>query len=209
MRLYTNLFENAISLESILEAWDEFKIGKRKKPDVQKFEYRLSDNLFSLQEELGNGTYRHGSYHEFRINDPKPRIIHKANVRDRIVHHAIYKSLAPIFEKSFIADSFSCRKDKGAHRAVERLKIFLDKAYKTNRTCFVLKCDIRKFFQSIDHDILLDIIARRVKDRRMMHLVSEVVCSFRGAVLIERERESNRMPNRQSHLAAFWQCIYE
>jgi RNA-directed DNA polymerase len=178
MRLYNNLFENATSLESILEAWDEFKIGKRKKPDVQEFEYRLSDKLFSLHDELIHKTYRHGPYYEFRINDPKPRIIHKASVRDRVVHHLIYKSLAPVFEAGFIADSFSCRKGKGTHRAVERLKVFLDKVYKTNKACFVLKCDVRKFFQSIDHEILLGIIDRHVKDRRMMHLVSKIVRSF-------------------------------
>jgi retron-type reverse transcriptase len=189
MRLYTNLFENATSLESILEAWDEFKIGKRKKPDIQEFEYRLSDNLFSLRDELVDEAYHHGPYYEFRINDPKPRIIHKASVRDRVVHHVIYKSLAPVFEAGFIADSFSCRRGKGTHRAVERLKIFLDKVYKTNKTCFVLKCDVRKFFQSIDHDVLLNIIAHKVKDRKMMNLISSVIKSFDAPVLIERERE--------------------
>jgi retron-type reverse transcriptase len=189
MRLYSNLFENATSLESILEAWDEFKIGKRKKPDVQEFEYRLSDNLFTLHDELANGTYRHGSYYEFRINDPKPRVIHKAAVRDRIVHHAIYKSLAPIFEVGFIADSFSCRIGKGTHRAVNRLKTFLDRVYKTNKICFVLKCDVRKFFQSIDHEILLEIIARKIRDKEMMKLATEIVESFEAAPVRERERE--------------------
>jgi retron-type reverse transcriptase len=210
MRLYSNLFENATSLESILEAWDEFKIGKRKKPDVQKFEYHLSDNLFTLHDELANRTYRHGPYYEFRINDPKPRIIHKAIVRDRVVHHLIYKSLAPLFEKGFIADSFSCRIGKGTHRAVNRLKIFLDKVYKTNKTCFVLKCDVRKFFQSIDHEILLQIIGRKIRDRKMMELVSSVIGSFSAPSLsLSRERERGWVPDWQSYFATVRECVYE
>ena len=140
----------------------------------------------------------------FVSTDPKPRTIHKAAVRDRIVHHVIYKALAPIFEAGFIADSFSCQIGKGTHRAVNRLKIFLDKVSKTNKTCFVLKCDVRKFFQSIDHEILLEIVSQKIRDRKMMNLVVSIANSFNAAP-VERERE--RMPDRQSHLSAFWQCV--
>ena len=109
-----------IAMESILFAWDEFKKGKREKRDVQEFEYRLEDNLFALYHELNEKRYRHHSYRAFYIQDPKVRLIHKATVKDRIVHHLLYRCLNPIFEQAFIFDSYSCRKDKGTHRAVRR-----------------------------------------------------------------------------------------
>ena len=158
MKLYKNLFEKAISIESLLQAWDEFKIGKRARPDVQAFEYHLEDNLFALQRDLVTRRYKHGPYYAFHIRDPKPRIIHKASVRDRIVHHALHQALNPIFEPTFIADSYSCRCNKGTHRGVRRLRFFLNKTYKNHGTCFALKCDVKKFCGSIDHEILRKII---------------------------------------------------
>jgi RNA-directed DNA polymerase len=190
MKTHSNLFEKAVSLESILRAWDGFKVGKRHKKDVQEFEYRLEDNLFLLHDELTAGIYRHAPYYAFSIQDPKPRSIHKATVCDRVVHHVIYQTLAPLFEPSFIYDSYSCRENKGTHRAVKRLRIFLDKVYKTEKRCFVLKCDVRKFFQSIDHGILLEILRRKIKDKKMMDLVALIVDSFPSpGQSRERERE--------------------
>ena len=160
-------------------AWREFKKGKTRKKDVQEFEFDLEDNLFQLHQKLKSKTYEHHSYTPFFVRDPKLRHIHKACVRDRLLHHAIFRVLYPIFDKSFICDSYSCRFGKGTHLAVERLEDFVRKLNKNNcKTIYALKCDIRKFFDSIDKNILLEIIKGKVKDQNAIWLVSKVLSSF-------------------------------
>lgn len=167
------------SVENLLLAWREFLPGKRSKPDVQAFGYRLMDNVLELHLELAQGTYHHGAYEHFRISDPKPRDIHKATVRDRLVHHAIYRVLYPFFSCTFIADSYSCQLGKGTHRAMRRFQEFGNQVSKnTTRTCLVLKGDIRKFFASIDQAILLRLLAEHIPDPRILALLREVIQSF-------------------------------
>jgi retron-type reverse transcriptase len=137
------------------------------------------DNILSLRADLINGTYRHGGYQAFKISDPKPRDIHKACVRDRLVHHAIYRQLYPFFDKTFIADSFSCRNDKGTHAAMNRFRTFAYVVSKNDtRTCWVLQCDIRKFFASVDHAVLIEIMKSYIADQRIVGLLEEVIGSF-------------------------------
>src|SRR3989338_1665752 len=146
-------FEDVVSIDNLLEAWKEFVRGKRGKKDVQEFQLNLMDNILELHRDLINHTYRHGSYQAFSINDPKPRKIHKAPVCDRLLHHAIHRILYPFFDRVFVADSFSCRLEKGTHKAINRFRDFAWKASKNNtQTCWVLKCDIKKFFENIDHE---------------------------------------------------------
>lgn len=172
-------FKDLIHIENLLLAWEEFLSGKKHKKDVQEFQYNLMDNILALHADLASGAYKHGSYEEFNISDPKPRIIHKATVRDRLLHHAVYRVLYPFFDDVFIADSFSCRVDKGTHRAMERFKKFAGVVSKNNtRTCWVLKCDIKKFFASIDQNILMTILDERISDKRIVALLKEVVGSF-------------------------------
>ena len=192
MRIYKNIFKDTVALENLLEAWDEFKIDKRKKIDVQIFERNLADNLFALNDDLTQKQYNHGSYFSFIIKDPKVRLIHKATVRDRIVHHAVFRALNPLFEPSFIYDSFSCRERKGTHRAVKRLREFANTVYRRYGHCYVLKCDIKKFFHSISHTILLGIIAKRIKDSDMLWLIERLINSFQQSPQRERERERER-----------------
>jgi RNA-directed DNA polymerase len=166
-------------LENLFLAWKEFSKGKRKKKDVQEFEFDLEDNSFSLHEELKRKTYQHSNYTAFNVCDPKLRRIHKAIVRDRVLHHAIFRILYPIFDKGFIFDSYSCRTNKGTRKAVDRLETFLRKASKNNhKNIFALKCDIRKFFDSIDQEILLEIIKRKIFDRETIWLLEIIVKSF-------------------------------
>ena len=176
---FTHSYEDIISVENLLAAWREFVRGKRKKADVQEFQYKLMDNILALHRDLKEGTYKHGGYKAFKISDPKPRDIHKATVRDRLLHHALYRKLYPFFDRTFIADSYSCRRGKGTHKAMNRFRQF---AYKVSRnhtcTCWVLKCDIRKFFASIDQRILNDIVCRYIPDERILALIVEVVGSF-------------------------------
>lgn len=172
-------FEEIISVENLLEAWREFLRGKRGKRDVQEFQLRLMDNILALHADLASGAYRHGGYSAFKINDPKPRDIHKATVRDRFLHHAICRVLYPFFDRTFIADSFSCRVRKGTHAALNRFRSFACRASANNtRTCWVLKCDIQKFFANIDHDILLEILASYMPDNNILRLLREVIGSF-------------------------------
>ncbi len=173
------MFEDIISFENLCNAWREFVRGKKLKKDVTDFSLDLSGNLFALHDDLKNKSYQHGAYQAFNISDPKPRSIHKASVRDRLLHHAIYRKLYPFFDRVFVADSFSCRLDKGTHRAINRLREFKYKVGKNNtRTVWVLKCDIRKFFENIDHEILLDILKSYISDEKVIWLLHEVIKSF-------------------------------
>ncbi len=139
----------------------------------------LMDNILRLHQDLKSFKYNHGSYKAFRINDPKPRNIHKAAVRDRLLHHAIYRILYPFFDRIFISDSFSCRNNKGTHKALNRFRSFSYKASKNNtRTCWILKCDIRKFFENINHDILIDMLKKHILDKNIIWLLKKVIRSF-------------------------------
>lgn len=172
-------FEEIVSVENLLEAWSEFAKGKRRRQDVQKFSFRLMDNIFELHRDLRNHTYKHGGYQDFYVFDPKPRHIHKATVRDRLLHHALYRVLYPFFEKTFIADSFSCQRKKGTHRALNRFCSFAYKVGGNNtRTCWVLKCDIKKFFESVNQGVLLNILREYLPDQSILWLLGEVISSF-------------------------------
>lgn len=153
--------------------------GKRHKRDVILFQAELAVNLADLHASLVSRTYQHGPYSAFNISDPKPRNIHKATVRDRLLHHLIYKELYPYFDPRFIYDSYSCRKHKGTHKALDRFKYFAGKVSKNySRTCYVLKGDIKKFFASIDHNTLLTILHRYITDEEIIELINRVISSF-------------------------------
>lgn len=172
-------YKNIISVQNLLEAWEEFLRGKKNKNDVCEFRLNLSENIYSLNRDLINMGYKHGSYEAFKINDPKPRDIHKATVRDRLLHHAIYKILYPFFEQKFIYDSYSCRDFKGTHKAMERFRNFHRKVSKNNtKTVWVLKCDIKKFFASVDHGVLLEILRKHIMDKNIIWLLNNVIKSF-------------------------------
>ena len=172
-------YNDIISLENLLVSWQEFLKGKRKRKDVAEFSVRFMDNILKLHHELVSNEYRHGEYYAFKINDPKPRDIHKAKVRDRIVHHAIYRLLYPYFDKKFVYDSYSCRIDKGTHRAINRFRDLARKVSKNDtKTGWVLKCDVKKFFANINHEILKSILRRHINDDDIMWLLENVIDSF-------------------------------
>jgi RNA-directed DNA polymerase len=175
-------YHDIISPENLFEAWQDFVRGKRRKKDVQEFELHLMDNIFSLHEELVTKTYKHSNYKAFNISDPKPRNIHKAKVRDRLLHHAIYRILYPFFDTTFIADSYSCRKQKGTHLALKHFRTLAYRASSNHtKTLWVLKCDIRKFFASIDQNTLIAILRERVIDQDILWLLQVVIQSFASA----------------------------
>lgn len=180
MRVYMNLFDKIADPENLFLAWDTFRKGKRGKEDVQEFEKDLEQNIFKLHRDLKNKVYKHWPYKGFFINDPKKRHIHKAQVRDRVLHHAMFQVINPIFEPTFFTNSFSCQVGKGSHRGVRVLgRILRRESCNNTLTCYVLKCDVRKFFDSMDHRILLEILGRRINDKDVMWLLEEIVGSYR------------------------------
>jgi RNA-directed DNA polymerase len=178
-KLLDKNYNNIISIENLLLAWREFVSGKKNRKDVQEFQLRLMDNILNLHEDLIKNKYKHSKYEAFNISDPKPRNIHKAKVRDRLLHHALYRILYPFFDKTFIAHSYSCRVGKGLHKALNTFRGFSYKVSDNHtKTVWVLKCDIRKFFASIDHKILIEIIKDYIPDKDICSLMSEIVGSF-------------------------------
>lgn len=174
-------YNHIISLKNIHEAWREFVSGKKYKKDVAEFLLKLSEHTYKLHSDLKNKIYVHGPYEAFAVNDPKPRSIHKASVRDRLLHHALYRQLYPYFDRKFIHDSYSCRDFKGTHRALDRFMQFARKVSRSNkRTCWVLKCDVRKFFASVDHTVLMTILKKHISDLDIISLVGGVVDSFKS-----------------------------
>lgn len=171
-------------MENLLAAWQEFVRGKRNKRDVIEFDYRLMDNLQDLHQSLKSGLYQHGGYYAFKISDPKPRDIHKASVADRLIHHAICRKLYPFFDRTWIIDSYSCRDNKGTHRAMDQFQSFAYKVSKNHtRTCWVLKCDIKKFFASIDHQILITTLSNHISQTPIMVLLEDIIKSFHSTKL--------------------------
>ena len=203
MQRFGNIYDSMVSAEALFQAWNCFKAGKTKREDVANFEWKLERNIFALHSDLKNRAYRHGPYSSFFITDPKQRHIHKATVRDRVVHHAVFQVLNPIFEPTFIADSYSCRVDKGTHKGVEALSRMVRKISKNYTTpCFVLKCDVRKFFDSIDHHILLEILGKRIADPDVLRLLETIVRSFPAGQMNLFERKGVPIGNLTSQLFA-------
>jgi retron-type reverse transcriptase len=172
-------YSELISIENLFQAWSEFRKGKAKRLDVQEFEMNLEDNLFGLQQRLKDKAYRHGSYYSFYVHDPKQRHIHKASVMDRVVHHLLYTFLYKLFDSNFIYDSYSCRLGKGTHGGIARLEVFTRKVsrnYTVN--CWALKCDIKKFFASVDHKILLNLLKKKIYNNDIIWLLEQIIYSF-------------------------------
>ena len=170
--MYTQL----CSWDNLLLAYRKASRGKRGQANVASFEHRLEDNLLQLQAELLTHAYQPGSYISFYIHEPKRRLISAAPFRDRVVHHALCNLIEPIFERSFIPDSYANRVGKGTHRALDRCQQF------ARRYRYVLPCDVEQFFPAIDHAILYNTLARKISDRDMLWLIERILASGRGVL---------------------------
>jgi retron-type reverse transcriptase len=175
------MYAKLSSWENLLLAFRRAAKGKRGRPNVAAFEYRLEENLLELQEELCTRTYCPRPYTSFYIHEPKRRLISAAPFRDRVVHHALCNLIEPVFERTFIADSFANRVGKGTHRALERVQKL------ARRFPYVLQCDIRQFFPSIDHAILRDILAGKIGDSGILWLIDRILESGIGVLKAEYE----------------------
>lgn len=164
------------SWNNLLAAYYQAAKGKRGKPNVAAFEHRLEDNLLQLQDELRDRTYRPGGYVSFFIHEPKTRIISAAPFRDRVVHHALCNLIEPRFARSFIFDSYANQIGKGTHRAVNRCQQF------SRRYQYVLACDVRQFFPSLDHVVLQSILQRKVHEPEPLWLIDRILESGVGVL---------------------------
>lgn len=176
VKRYGNLYPQVVAFENLYRAYRKAAKGKRGQAKVAAFEFDLEPNLLALQAELVKQTYLPGAYRSFYIHDPKERLISAAPFRDRVVHHALVKVIEPIFERTFIGDSYANRKGKGTHAALDRAQAFA-RCYR-----YVLQCDVVQFFPSIDHQILRCILARKLADDRIVWLVDQILESGRGVL---------------------------
>ena len=176
-----DLYEKICSFENLHHAYLKARKGKRYKDEILRFGCHQEELLLQLQEELLNETYRHGEYKEFIVCDSKKRHIKAAPFRDRIVHHAFCRIVEPIFDTGFIYDSYACRKNKGTRAAVLRLKKFLRSSYDCGEGNimggYVLKCDISKYFDNVDHDILVSLLEKKISDEKTMRLARMIIDS--------------------------------
>jgi len=178
-------FDELFSLSNLFIAWREFRRGKTGKRDVMDFEMHLEDNIFSLFERLQAGLYKHSPYTHFQIFDNKKRDIYKAKIEDRIIHQVIYEYLLGIYEPLFISDSYASRINKGQSKAVKSFRYFVKLAGDRGGNCYVLKCDIKKYFDSVDQVMLLNILLKELfgdggkyVHEKVLKTISEVIFSY-------------------------------
>ncbi len=185
-RTFDGLFPQLTSFQNLYLAYSKASRGKRGQPAVAAFEYRLESQLFRLQAELQGHSYRPGPYQSFLIYDPKRRLVSAAPFRDRVVHHALCNVIEPLFERTFIGDSYANRVGKGTHAALDRAQS-LARVYP-----YVLQCDLRQFFPSVDHEVLRGILARKITDPDVMGLTDVILAG--GAGILDDEYDQVYFP---------------
>jgi RNA-directed DNA polymerase len=179
MKVARFLFDQMVSIETLMLAWNHFKRGKKHREDIQYFERYVEDFIFELHDDLATLCYQHGPYQHFYVFDPQKRYISKACVRDRLVHQLLYTTLSEVFDKTFFFHSFSCRVGKGTHAGVDQLHKILRKVSNNGKqACFTLKMDVKRFFHSVDHCLLKDLLRQRIQDQRVLHIADCIIDSF-------------------------------
>lgn len=169
MKRYGKLYPQMVEFENLLLAAKKAQKGKRYRENVLEFNYNLERELISLQQELNQKTYQPGNYRTFHIKKPKIRMISAAPYRDRVVHHALCNIIVPIFERTFIQDSYANRVGFGTHKALRRFTKF------ARSSRYILQCDLQKYFPSIDHQILQQIIRRKIKCPDSLWLIDKII----------------------------------
>jgi RNA-directed DNA polymerase len=177
MKRLGNLYEQIIDYENLWNAYLNARKNKRFRGDVLEFTHNVEENLIQIQNELIHKTYKVGKYREFYVYDPKKRLIMALPFKDRVVQWAIYRIIEPILDKQFIYDSYACRKGKGIQKAADRLQYWLRKLDRSVEKPYYLKLDISKYFYRIDHDILMQILERKIKDRDVLWLLETIIRS--------------------------------
>lgn len=163
-----------LSLGNIWASWFVYKKGKKLSRELLEFQDQLEENLYKLFTELQRGIYQHGGYHTFVVSDNKKREVSVANIRDRVIHRLLYDYLNSLYDETFIHDAWSCRLNKGLSAAIDRAESF----FHSHPRSFVWRSDIQKFFDSVNHNILLDILSKKVHDPVAFTLISKIIRSF-------------------------------
>ncbi|MDD3040516.1 reverse transcriptase/maturase family protein [Bacteroides sp.] len=175
MQSIKNLYEEIYDFENIYKAWEEARKGKRYRDDVLIFNQNHEEHLIDIQNQLIYETYEVGRYHTFYVYEPKKRLIMSLPFKDRIVQWAVYRQLFPLYENTFINDSYAYRKGKGTHKAADKLQYWLRQTDRKPERYYYLKMDISKYFYRVDHEILLKILGKRIKDERLLRLLSKII----------------------------------
>lgn len=174
---YTNLYAQIYDFEALHTAYKRARLGKRNRMAVMRFEQDLEGELIQLQNELIWGEYRTGRYHRFHIYEPKPRQVAALPFRDRVLQHSLVAAIEPIWERRFIAESYACRPGRGMHRGADRAQAMLRRVLREHGRVYALKADIAKYFASIDHGILRQLLRRHIACPRTLALCDEIISS--------------------------------
>ena len=177
MKRIENLYDQVCSQDNLYLACNKAKSGKSNSYGVKLFEKNLEANINQLHAELVNGTYKTSEYSIFTITDPKVRTVYRLPFRDRVVHHAIMNVMEPIWVSVFISQSYACIKGKGINGVLKTIKRDLNEVEKTT---YCLKLDIKKFYPSVDHEILKSIIRKKIKDTKLLNLLDGIIDSAPG-----------------------------
>jgi len=173
------VWDELILLKNIFTTWQDFSAGKIHKHDVVEFKMNLEEELLGIHFDLKNNCYQHSSYQTFKVYDPKERIIRKATVRDRVVHRLLYNYALPIFNRQWLSCSFSCRPGFGQHLSIKKVKKAIEIVTGNySKRYFAVKCDIQKFFDNIDHQILFSLICREIYESHLRDLFFKVIDSY-------------------------------
>ena len=173
-------YEKLFDFQNLYKAHRKARLGKQGTREVIDFEMNLAQNLTEISDSLKNHTYEMSGYYSFMVHDPKDRIIHALHYRDRVVQHCLCDEvLAPLLDKKLIYDNAACRQMKGTHFALDRVTGFMREFYRKNGTDgYFLKCDIRKFFDNIDHDILKEKLGKVIEDAEILQLLHQIIDSY-------------------------------
>jgi len=174
------LYSQLCSYGNLYLAFKNARKGKTLKPYVVEFDHKFKDNLLQLRTELLFHSYKPRPLQTFILRDPKTRKISKSHFRDRVVHHALCNIIAPIFEKDFVYDSYANRVGKGTFKAIERFEYFQRQVSKNfSQNSFVLKADVRKYFDNVNHEILLSVVKKKVNDPNILWLIKVILSNHK------------------------------
>ncbi|MCK9340965.1 MAG: reverse transcriptase/maturase family protein [Synergistaceae bacterium] len=176
MKSYTDLYQKICTFSAIYRAYQLCRRGKREREYAIEFEKDLETNIFNLRDDLVSGRWTPGQYSRFFVEDPKRRLINAPPYKDRVIHQAVSSAILPIWEPMFIRDTYACLTGRGTHLAVDRLQQFMRRYPKG--TGYVLQLDVKSYFASIDHEILLNLLSERIRDWKMMRLIRLIVESY-------------------------------
>lgn len=178
-----NIFYDKLKFSKMLKAYERASKNKHKCKEVITYELDLASNIIDTLKQLYAGVYKVGNYRQFRIYEPKERIIQSLPFRDRIVQQwYVEEFIKPIFVPKFIKDTYACLENRGVHKAVKKLNKYMYEYNKINRDFYVLKCDVSKFFYSINKQRLYEIVNRYVKDKAFMKLTKDLIYHDRNEV---------------------------